>query len=184
MKKQFYNYTIQFIKEIIPVIAGILIALFIDNWNNDRKDKAYINQVFYTIDSELKDSKESILEIVPSQKSLVDSLEFYSNNNQLNVMDVIKKAGGVRVPQIKTSAWKSVSNYKIDLISYNKITTLSNIEEQKEILKDKSEFLLNMAYSNLYEKDKNKKQTVKMLLLDIIQTENTIHKLIDIYSKK
>lgn len=184
MKKQLYDYSIQFIKEIIPVIAGILIALFIDNWNDERKDKAYINQVFSTIDSELKDSKEDIIEIIPSQKSLVDSLEFYSKNEQINIIDIVKKSGGVRVPRIKTSAWKSVSSYKIDLISYNKITTLSSIEEQKEILKDKSEFLLNMTYSNLYEKDINKKQTIKMLLTDIIQTENTIYKLIEMYNKE
>ena len=53
MKEIIKRNTIQFFKEMIPVIAGILIALFIDNWNSDRKDKNYINQVFPTVNNEL-----------------------------------------------------------------------------------------------------------------------------------
>lgn len=184
MKKQLYTYTIQFIKEITPVIAGILIALFIDNWNSNRKDEAYIDQVFSTIDNELKESEEDINEVIPIQKTFIDSLDFYSNNNQISIMDITKKSGNIYVPQIKTSAWKSVSGSKIDLISYDKITTLSNIEEQKETLKNKSEFLTNMLYSNLHETDKNKKQTIKMLISDIIQTEKSIQKQINFYKQK
>jgi hypothetical protein len=60
MKKAIKSYSIQFFKEIIPVVAGILIALFIDNWNAERKDKAYIEQVFSTIHSELKETNEAI----------------------------------------------------------------------------------------------------------------------------
>jgi uncharacterized protein YacL len=67
MKGKLKNYAIQFIKEIIPVIAGILIALFIDNWNSERKDKAYVNQIFSTINSELNESKEDIKDIIPKQ---------------------------------------------------------------------------------------------------------------------
>lgn len=36
----------QIIREIVPVIIGILIALLINNWNEDRKDKKYLNQIF------------------------------------------------------------------------------------------------------------------------------------------
>jgi len=32
----------QLFKEIIPVIIGVLIALVINNWNEERKDKKYL----------------------------------------------------------------------------------------------------------------------------------------------
>ena len=178
------NYSIQFIKEIIPVIAGILIALFIDNWNSERKDKSYINQVFSTINSELKESDKDIKSNIPQQKSLIDSLEFYSKNKNVTILDIVMKSKGIYVPSIRINAWKSVSNSKIDLIEYEKVTTLSNIEELKITLNNKTQFLMSFLYSNLNETDKNKKQTLKMILLDIIQTERTIEKNIELFEKK
>ncbi|MTH16594.1 hypothetical protein [Flavobacterium sp. LC2016-01] len=184
MKEKIKNYTIHFIKEIIPVIAGILIALFIDNWNSERKDQVYIDQVFSTINSELKESKEDIKAIVPKQESLVDSLQFYNNNKNVTVLDIVKKSKGIYIPQIKINAWKSVSSTKIDLIDYKKVASLSNIEELKETLKDKSEFVMTFIYSNMNATDKNTKQTLKMIFLDIIQTEKNLQQNIELVEKK
>ncbi len=183
MKKKIKDYCVDFIKQIIPVIVGILIALFIDNWNSERKDKSYISQVFSTINNELKDSKEDIIEKIPIQENLIDSLELYSKNQNINLADIVKKSRGIYIPQIKINAWKSVSNNKIDLIEYQKLTTLSNIEEMKELLNKKTDFLMNFLYSNMNETDENTKQTFKMLILDIIQTEKTIQKNIEEFQK-
>ena len=46
----------QLVKEIIPVILGILIALIINNWNENRKEKKYLDQIFTSIESELEES--------------------------------------------------------------------------------------------------------------------------------
>jgi|GEM_PF-263113 len=183
MKEKIRNYCIHFIKEIIPVIAGILIALFIDNWNSERKDKAFINQVFSTVDSELKDTNEDILEKIPIQESLIDSLNFYASNKNIKVSDVVRKCNGIRIPQIKINAWKTISNTKIDLIDYEKITILSNIAELKDLLDSKREFLMNFLYSNNNQTEKNTKQTFKLLILDMIQTERTIKEYIEFYEK-
>ena len=184
MKKEIKDYTIQFIKEIVPVIAGILISLFIDNWNSERKDKVYINQVFSTINSELKDSKEDIKATIPRQKALIDSLEFYSSNKNVKLSDIILKSKGIYIPQIKINAWKSVSSTKIDLVDYNQITTLSNIQELKELLNNKSELLGTFLYANINETEKNQKQTLKMILMDIIQIEKSIQQNIELFEKK
>lgn len=184
MKEKIKNYTIHFIKEIIPVIAGILIALFIDNWNSERKDQAYINQVFSTINSELKESKEDITITIPQQKSLIDSLQFYSDNKNVKLLDIVMKSKGIYIPKVKINAWKSVASTKIDLIDYKKVALLSNIEELKEILNNKSEFLMTYLYSNINETDKNRKQTSKMILLDIIQTEKTMQQTIERFEEQ
>jgi len=178
--KNLKSYFIKFVKDIIPVIIGILIALFINNWNEDRKEEKYLKQVFSTIKSELKDTSEELKYNIPLQLKLVDTLEYYSNDTNLSLLDItILKVKGIYLPQIKTNAWKSISNSKIDLIDYNQITTLSNISDQNEILKSKSNFLMNYIYSNFYEKDSTKKETLKIIILDIIQTEKTIQQLIE-----
>lgn len=184
MKEKIKIYATQFTKEIIPVIVGILIALFIDNWNSERKDKAYIDQVFSTINNELKESKEDIETTIPQQQSLIDSLAFYADNNNVTVLDIVMKSKGIYIPQIKINAWRSVSNTKIDLIDYEKVTTLSNIEALKETLNNKSEFLTSFIYSNINERDKNIKQTLKMILLDIVQTEKMMQQNIAVFEKK
>ena len=184
MKKAIKSYSIQFFKEIIPVVAGILIALFIDNWNAERKDKAYIEQVFSTIHSELKETNEAISSNIPLQKSLIDSLEFYSTNQKVAIVDIVMKSKGIYVPNIRINAWKSVSSSKIDLIKYEKVTTLSNIEELKTTLNNKTQFLMSYLYSNMNATDKNTKQTLKMILLDILQTERTIERTIKLFGEK
>lgn len=184
MKQKIKSYTIQFVKEIIPVIAGILIALFIDNWNDERKNQAYIDQVFSSINSELKETNNDIKEKIPLQKSLIDSLEFYANNKKVGVLDVVLKSGGVNIPTIKINTWKAVANSKIDLVSYKKIVALSSIEEQKETLKNKTEYLMNFLYSNLYKTEKDKKEILKIIMLDLIQTEKTTQKHIESFETK
>ncbi|MDR2223621.1 MAG: hypothetical protein LBE34_12960 [Flavobacteriaceae bacterium] len=184
MKEKLKRYAVLFIKEIIPITAGILIALFIDNWNAGRKDKAYINQVFTTIKSELKESKEDIISTIPQQESLIHSLDIHANDTNISVLDLVMQAKGIYIAKIKLNAWKSVSTTKIDLIDYNKITTLSNLVELKETLTNKSDFLMSYLYTNINATDKNTKQTFKMILMDILQTERTMQQNIELFEKE
>ncbi|MFV0140931.1 MULTISPECIES: hypothetical protein [Empedobacter] len=87
----------------------------------------------------MNETTEEIKYNIPLQNSYVDSLEYCADNESVNILDVTMKCKGVFIPQIKTSAWKSVSTSKIDLINYDKITSLSNIEEQNRIF---HEFLI------------------------------------------
>lgn len=183
MKENLKKYSIQFAKEIIPVVAGILIALFIDNWNSERKDKAYIDQVFNTVNSELQDSKEDIKATIPKQEALIGFLDTNANNKNINILNILMKSGGFYLPQIKTNAWQSVSKSKIDLVDYKKISALSRIEDLKTTLNNKSDLLMNLVYSNINATDKDKKETLKMILIDIIQTEKTMLLAIESYEK-
>ena len=70
------------------------------------------------------------------------------------------------------------------MIEYEKVTTLSNIEELKTNLNNKTQFLMSFLYSNINETDKNKKQTLKMILLNIITTERTIRKNIELFEER
>jgi len=182
MKDKIKDYSLHFFKDIIPVVAGILIALFIDNWNSDRKDKNYVEQVYSTIDSELNDSKEDIKTTIPKHKSLIDSIELNLNNDNYSILDIVMKAGGINIPQIKNNAWRSISSFKIDLVDYNKLSLLSSIDDDKLNLNKKADFLMNYIYSNINAKDKNSKATLKLIVLDIIQTENTIQRKIDLFN--
>jgi len=174
IKYKFSNYTKYLIKEIIPVTIGILIALYINNWNENRKNTNYINQISSSIDKELNETNEDIIDHIQIQKSLIDTLDFYEKNTKISILIAVKKAKGIHMPKIKINSWKAISNTKIELMSYEKVSALANIEEQKKILNTKIENLMNFIYSNTKETGIDKKQLLKLMMQDIISTEKTI----------
>ncbi|MFT4667682.1 MAG: sensor domain CHASE-containing protein [Gammaproteobacteria bacterium] len=59
------------IGEIVLVVIGILIALQINNWNEDRKQQSKIKSVYSVIKSDLKYDVEKFDKIIKSM-SIVD----------------------------------------------------------------------------------------------------------------
>ncbi len=165
-----------FIKEIVPIIVGILIAMSITNWNENRKDKNYINQIFSSINKELIETNKDIIDKISIQKSFIDTLDFYLEDNKISLLDITIKTKGIHIPTIKINSWKAISNSRIELVEYDKVSALANIEEQKEILKMKTEKLGNFFYSNTNETGKEKKELMKIVMLDIIATEIPLQK--------
>ncbi|TDT45618.1 hypothetical protein CLV90_2708 [Maribacter spongiicola] len=100
----------EFFKEILTIIVGILIALYINNWNENRKDANYINKIFVSIDKELIESNDDIKKKMPQQQTLIDTLGFYKKNDTISIFDVMMKVNGVQIPQIRISSWKAISS--------------------------------------------------------------------------
>lgn len=165
-----------FIKDIIPIVVGILVALWINNWNETRKDKNYLDQITSASNKELTETNEDIKENLLLQKSYIDSIDAYLIDDNISLLDITLKNKGIYVPTIKINSWKAISNSKIELLDYKKISALANIEEQKEMLKMKSMRLVDFLYANPKETGKDKKEFLKILMLDIIGTEESIQK--------
>jgi len=172
------------IKEIIPVIIGILIALFINNWNEERKDKKYLNQIFSSIENELEDSSIEIKKVIPKQQASVDTIEVYLNNEKVTLYEIMMRANGIQMPIIKTNSWNAIANSKIELIKYEKLSALSDIEEGKENLTQRIEKQMEYIFQNFEKTDKNKKIIVKMMILDIIGAEKELQSKIEELIKK
>lgn len=164
----------KFVKEMIPVLLGVLIALWINNWNEARKDRNYINQFYLSLKKELKETDEEITAKFPSQKVLIDSLQFYSTNDSLSILDIINKAKGVNGPIIKLNYWKALSNSKIELLDYEKLSVLSDIEEGNEFLKYKRNKLMDFIYSNLTVTGKKEKDLLKLMMVEVMNTQRDI----------
>ena len=173
------KYINPFIKEILPIIAGILIALYINNWNETRKEENYINHISTSINDELTETNSDIIDIILAQKSFIDTIDFYSKDNEISLLEIAIKAEGIKIPTIKINSWKAISNSKIELMEYEKVSILSEIEENKDILKMKAEKLVSFIYTNTKETETDKKLLMKIMMLDIISTEMSIQKEIE-----
>ena len=183
IKYRFLNYGKYFIKEIIPVTIGIIIALSIGNWNQNKKEQKYVREMFSLIDNELNATDRDIEEVIPLQKSLIDTLQHYSNNSDISILQNILKVGGVKIASIKTNAWDAISNSKLELVDYKLIIPLSDIVEEKYVFKVKSNALVNFFNENLNETNKDKKEILILYLEDIIGIEKAIQEQIKAIKK-
>ncbi|MFK7978759.1 MAG: hypothetical protein AB8G86_02150 [Saprospiraceae bacterium] len=173
----------QLIREIIPVILGILIALVINNWNEERKDKKYLNQIYSSIQEELAESSANIKEKIPKQQAVIDSLEIYLNDETVSIIDLLNKVALPGVT-IKNNSWKAIANSRIELIEFEKLSALSDIDEGKESLELKLEKVLDFVYENVRETNREKKEVFQLLIQEIIWTEESLQSNIDDFLKK
>lgn len=78
--------------------------------------------------------------------------------------------------RIRTNSWKALSQSKIELLEYEKLSSLAEFQDLKELLKSKPEYLMNFVMSSLHEYSPNKKEMLLVLMQEIIQTERWIQK--------
>lgn len=164
----------ELIREIIPVIIGILIALFINNWNDERKERKYLDKMFFSIEKELEEGILEIKSVIPQQMAFADTIQVYLNNDKVSLYDVMMKAEGVYSPVIKTNSWNAIANSKIELIGYERLSTLADIEERKKNLTNRVQRQTEYLFQNFEDTSKKKKEILKMMILDIIGAEKRL----------
>jgi hypothetical protein len=74
------KYLLYAIGEIILVVIGILIALSINNWNENRRVQQQEIQICKEIRSDLTQTKKDILDIITSQKEMITSTQSLFND--------------------------------------------------------------------------------------------------------
>ena len=172
------------IREIVIVIIGILIALFINNWNEERKDKEYRNQIFSSIEKELLESKLELEKVIPKQKALIDTLNRYIDNDTVSLYEIILKGNGMNTPNIKTNSWNAIANSRIEIVAYEKLSELAEIQERKDNLNLRNNFLLEFIFQNFENSDRKKKEIFEFLIGDIINAEQYFQLTIEEILKK
>jgi len=115
---------------------------------------------------------------------VLDSIEAYLTDETVSLFDIMIKARGIRFTTIKNNSWKAISNSKIELVDYKKISVLSDIEERKEILELQSEKLLDFMINNAEETSQGKKQIFRMIIKNIIELEEELQSDIQELNKK
>ena len=131
---KFSKYLLYAIGEIILVVIGILIALQINNWNENsqlkKKEKILLEEMVRNLNSDADDlsfnirenlgriqSNQIILDVLESKSTLHDSLSFHFGN----------LLGNFQLTE-NTAAWENLKSVGFDLISNdvlrNKIANL------------------------------------------------------------
>jgi len=139
--------------ELLTVIFGILIALFINNWKENKDNEKFIQEALSTIEKEMVESKASIDEILPKHYVLADSIGTYIDDPNLSLRGIIEKSGGMQYPIIKNIGLRFFISTKAELINYNIISQLTEIENSKNLMDKKFDKLMDYAYENMENTD-------------------------------
>ncbi len=161
---------------MVPVILGIWIALWVSNWNENKRDKQFLERIMQSVQNENKVNLEEVKEIRLRQKRLLDSVESNLNMGKTTILQILSKSGGFKIPSIKNASWKALTGSKIELMDYKTLKILTDIEEEQKSLESKIAYTTSFLYQNLNANGKDEKTIFKVLLNDIIDSENQLEK--------
>ncbi len=170
-------------KEMIPVILGILIALFINNWNQQRNDLAHVEKMVTSLSKELEENKSELIERIEEHQQLLDTIEFYQDK-AVSIVEFLGKTNGFRDVSIKNTAWKAIVNARIDLLDYEVISLLTSIDEYKGDMKLQFGKIIDLVYSRAESTAEIDIELFKLSINDLMYSEITLLDLHEAFLKR
>lgn len=171
---------VYFLQEIAIVVIGVLIAVSISNYKENINNKAYIQKTLLAMESEIKLSQSSVDSVLTRHFTLIDSLENSIYDDERALGEMISNFGGVQFPLIKNVSLRFFISNKAELVDFDMISQLLEIEEHTKVLSDKMKRLGDFAYDRLNNRAEETKLTFAYLLSDVMDSEEA---LLESYSK-
>ena len=162
--------------EMIPVTLGVLIALFINDWKQNKENERFMNNALESIDKEMKLNIEDFNSILPKQYAMIDTINFHINNNEISLAEIFEKTKGLEVPTVKNTSWKSFLNSKMELVKFDVISKLTDIEESKGFMNKKLDGLMGFVFDNIESTESKTKKKLEMQLLNLLDSEEELLK--------
>lgn len=123
--------------DMIPVVFGILIALFINNLRENYQDRKLLKGTLLSLSEEFKKNIEGIQKNLRRQTLLLDTLQYYRKDSTYSIFDLATKAEGIGLAEIYSTNWQiSLNNNSLRLLHIRTINLLSKIDFKHRELKD------------------------------------------------
>ncbi|MCW5518168.1 DUF6090 family protein [Muriicola sp. Z0-33] len=121
-ENKFSKYLLYAIGEIFLVVIGILIALQINNWNENQKQRTFAKKLLLDIKISLSNNYEQLNFVIDYNEEGITSAEMLQNHLDSNLpyhdsLDIhFSKAIQYSTPIIRNAGYKSLANYGLNLI--------------------------------------------------------------------
>jgi len=138
------------------VIAGILIALFVNSIQEKRADKKNLDETLHALSLEFDKNRDNIKSKSHRIQRFRDTLEFYEKDASLSIYDLTVKSPGLTLVDLYTTNWQvTLSTNSLRLINFETITLLSEIEAKHNELKEQGQILTSLLYNTaIYKNDR------------------------------
>jgi len=168
------EYLVKMLRDMIPVILGVLIALLVNGWKEQLDDKRYLNRMLDAIDQEVAANLLDIEEVLGLQVALLDTISKYEEVDSVTIAEILSRANGMQSPTIKNAAWQSLTGSRLELVDFELIAILTEISETKDMLALKLAGSTDFLFTSLHEKSKESKQTFTFHITNMIDSEQAL----------
>jgi len=165
--------------DMVPVLAGVLIALVINSWKENQSDKQFLDQVLGAIHKEVESSKADIKDVLPQHEALSDTIEVYLEDDSLSILELVQMTNGFSLSVIENAAWNALLNSNMQLVEYETFARLNAINEYKKSHEIHIHRLADYVMAKAMDTTADSKTVLYMHLRNVISSENQILELLD-----
>ena len=120
------KYLAYAIGEIIIVVVGILLALYLNNWNQKMTDKKLETQYYQSMNNQLNEDLDIILGEINYNQNYLNQFFYAKNLILLNDKCKIDTLGSIAVNMVRFSDFRRKSNIYQTLINSGEIIKINN----------------------------------------------------------
>ena len=173
------NRILYLLQEIVIVVIGVLIAVSISNYKERTQNEKYIEKILLAVDNEIKLSKVQVDTILNRHLKTIDYLQnnITEQNKDKPLGELLQSLGGIQSPDIKSISLRFYISNKAELVDFETISQLSDIEIYKNSLSEKMTRLIDFIYEHINDTDEATKKKLVYYLANVIDSEKALIKM-------
>jgi hypothetical protein len=139
------------IGEIVIVVVGILLALYLNNWNQKRTDKKLEIQYYQSMKNQLNEDLEIIMGEINYNQNYLNQFFYAKNLILTNDKSKIDTLGRIALNMVRFSDFRRKSNIYLTLINSGEIVKISNykITESLQSLEETYAYINRLEENHL-----------------------------------
>lgn len=169
----FQARVVSYFREVSIVVIGVLIAIYMGNLKEQYENNHFIDQTMIALQAEARKSQKSINTVLEKHLLIMDSLrvQLESGNDEESLMDLVGRLGGIQIAQNNNNVLRFFISTKAELLDYEMISMLSEVEFSTNLMNRKMDKLLDFAYMSLQSADLDAKLKFAAYLSNVIDSE-------------
>ena len=161
--------------DFIPAFLGVLAALLLNNWQQNARDAAFIHSSIKSIYNDCQKNLSIIKSQLKHIESHIDTINFYQTNNNLSIMDLLKKNEGLHIETIRNTGWKILEKSSLATnINYETLSVLYEIDHSIDFLNFFVKTFSDKIYGTIENRLPENKASCKMQLNDIYNSYSNL----------
>ena len=170
------NNRLVYLQEIGIVVIGVLIAVSINNYKEKRGNEAYLEKTLLAIENEINSNKTTLDSVLNRHIEIYDFFERDSMDKKHSLGEILYSLGGFQVATVKNISLRFFVANKAELLDFELIAYLLEIEQTTDILSAKIDRLADFAYEHVNDSGAETRTRFTYLLMDIIDSESNLLK--------
>ena len=162
------------LREVTIVVVGVLIAVSIGNYKEKKDNEKYVEKTLIAIENEIKSSQAEVDTVLKRHLRLIEILKNGMDNSEQSLGDLVSSSGGFQVASIKNVSLRFFISNKAELLEFQMISQLLDIEAHTELLSDKIERLGDYAYSRINDTTRETKLNFAYLVENVLDSEQSL----------